>query len=91
MNDDIETELHNAEVGRTGKPDEVDANLATILLARAFEFVPFARANIRVHGGFDYSRGNGRKRSHQQTSGIRPLCPGNCVKRLFTGNADIGS
>ncbi len=53
MDPDVETEFHYFEAGRGGKPDELDSGLANVALANALELVPFARCNIRVHGGYD--------------------------------------
>ena len=53
MNDDLETEQHYFEAGRRGKPDELEAALANLILARALELVPYACCNIRVSGGYN--------------------------------------
>ncbi|MBI2576437.1 hypothetical protein HYV84_04425 [Candidatus Woesearchaeota archaeon] len=56
MDHETETEVHYFEAGRRGKPDELEAALANLLLARALELVPYARCNIRVNGGYEHSK-----------------------------------
>ncbi len=45
-----ETTLHSFEVGRRGKPDELDSQIANIVIAEMLASHPNAKADIRIQG-----------------------------------------
>ena len=48
----LEKTLHSFEVGRWGKPDELDAVIAHLIGARLLEHDPLVRFDLRVCGGY---------------------------------------